>query len=151
MLIIRAEKSLRKSKKRFLSRTSCPWSLNWALNSFSITEKRFAKSAAHIYSYISTYPSLFFLPCGTDRHLFLYFLIGFCVVETRKYFSSKSCDFFKKYFQPCSSVTFPLQWVHTFLLISPWCLFFFKVFLNKSKVHLLGPSELCVCVSSFQC
>ena len=51
MLIISAEKSLKKSKKRFLSRISCPKSFNWALNSFLINEKRYSKSETHRYVY----------------------------------------------------------------------------------------------------
>ena len=43
--------------------------------------------------YIFNYPSLLFLLCRVNRQL--YFFIGFYVVETRKYFSSKSWDFKK--------------------------------------------------------
>lgn len=63
------------------------------LRTFSITEKRFSVCSLflclHLYLSISMFSAMWNWQAW---HLFPYFLIGFCVEETKKYFSSKPWD-----------------------------------------------------------
>lgn len=94
-LTVGAEGSLWKLNSRLPCSTYYPSSLNWILNSLFVTGQRRWTSTAHLRIHICMHSSTSISPATWNWqawHLFPYFLVGFCGVQTKKYFSSKSSD-----------------------------------------------------------